>query len=64
MEWIMVAMPLALLILGVPIYAILAATAAVLLLLGDIPGAAIHQNMFGGVDKFPLMAVPFFIYAG
>ena len=64
MEWIMIAMPLALLILGVPIYAILAATAAVLLLLGDIPGAAIHQNMFGGVDKFPLMAVPFFIFAG
>src|SRR5213075_3112578 len=29
-----------------------------------IPLAALHQNLFGAIDAFALLAVPFFIYAG
>ena len=29
-----------------------------------VPWTAVHQVMFGSVDKFALMAVPFFIFAG
>ncbi len=64
MVWVMILMPLALLVLGVPIFTILAATSAVVLMFTDIPGAIVHQRMFGGVSHFTLMAVPFFIFAG
>ena len=29
-----------------------------------VPLAALHQNLFGAIDAFALLAVPFFIYAG
>ncbi len=65
MEWVMVLMPVGLLILGFPIFIILLATSAIILLFFmDIPLTAVHQVMFGSVDKFALMAVPFFIFAG
>ena len=64
MVWVMILVPLGLLLLGVPIFTILAATSVVVLLFGDIPGAVIHQTMFGGVSHFTLLAVPFFIFAG
>ncbi|MBO22528.1 MAG: hypothetical protein CMM26_09205 [Rhodospirillaceae bacterium] len=64
MLWVMLLMPVVLLILGVPIFVILAATSAVVLFFGDIPGAIVHQNMFGGISIFSLLAVPFFIFAG
>lgn len=57
-------MPVVLLILGVPIFVILATTSAVALFFNDIPGAIVHQNMFGGISIFSLLAVPFFIFAG
>ena len=64
MVWLLVFMPIALLVLGVPIFVILAVTSMVVLIFGDIPGTIMHQNMFGGVSIFSLMAVPFFIFAG
>ena len=65
MEWVMVLMPIGLLILGFPIFIILLATSAIILLFFmQIPLTAVHQVMFGSVDKFALMAVPFFIFAG
>lgn len=61
----MALMPLALLILGVPIFAILIATSAVILFFFmDVPMTVVHQVMFGSVDSFTLIAVPFFIFAG
>jgi C4-dicarboxylate transporter, DctM subunit len=60
----MLLMPIVLLTLGVPIFIILAATSAVVLFFNDIPGAIVHQNMFGGISIFSLLAVPFFIFAG
>src|SRR5256886_4234341 len=31
---------------------------------GTIPDFVVIHRMFGGVDSFPLLAVPFFIFAG
>ena len=61
----MAVVPVILLLLGFPIFVILLATAAIVLLLfAPVPPMAVHINMFGSVDKFALMAVPFFIFAG
>lgn len=65
MIWAMVLLPSVLLLLGFPIYvALLAASAAALLLYIDVPLALLHQTMLGSVDSFSLMAVPFFLFAG
>ena len=61
----MALVPVVLLLLGFPIFVILLATSAIVLLLfAPVPPMAVHINMFGSVDKFALMAVPFFIFAG
>jgi C4-dicarboxylate transporter DctM subunit len=58
-------MPVGLLFLGFPIFIILIATSAVILMFfTSVPWTAVHLVMFGSVDKFALMAVPFFIFAG
>ena len=65
MEWVMGIVPIVLLVLGFPIFVILLATAAIVLMVfAPVPPMALHINMFGSVDKFALMAVPFFIFAG
>lgn len=65
MGWVMAILPLVLLVLGFPVFLILLLTAAVLVLfLMDVPAAQLHITMFGSVDKFALMAVPFFLFAG
>ena len=46
-------------------FIILLATAAIILMIfAPVPPMAMHINMFSSVDKFALMAVPFFIFAG
>lgn len=65
MGWVMVLMPVALLALGIPVFLILLATSAVVLLLYmDVPVTIMHQVIFGSVDKVILLAAPFFIFAG
>jgi C4-dicarboxylate transporter, DctM subunit len=65
MGWVMVLLPVILLVLGFPVFLILLTTSAVVLLFFvDIPATAVHQVMFGSIDKFALLAVPFFIFAG
>ncbi len=62
---VLVALPLALLVLGLPIFLVLLTTSIVVLLFFvDVPTIIIHQQMFGSIDKFALLAVPFFIFAG
>ncbi len=54
-----------LLILGVPIaFAIGVATFIPLLLDGRLPFTLVITRMFGGMDSFPLMAIPFFVLTG
>lgn len=63
--WIIGTVPVVLLLLGFPIFIVLLATsAAVILLSTSLPLAMMPQIMFGSVDRFILLAVPFFIFAG
>lgn len=65
MGWVLVLLPVALLILGFPFFLILLATSAtVLLFFSDVPATAIPQVVFSSLDKYALLAVPFFIFAG
>ena len=58
-------LPVALLLLGFPIYLVLlTAVSVALVFFMNVPLVVLHQNMFGAVDAFALLAVPFFIYAG
>jgi C4-dicarboxylate transporter DctM subunit len=65
MSWAIALLPLVLLVLGFPIYIVLLTTATVAgLLFMDVPLTLVPQVMFGSLDKFTLLAVPFFIFAG
>jgi C4-dicarboxylate transporter, DctM subunit len=58
-------LPAILLILGLPIFVVLALTStAAILLVAHVPTQAIQTSMFGSLDSFPLLAVPFFVLAG
>jgi C4-dicarboxylate transporter DctM subunit len=58
-------LPVVLLAIGFPIFLILLVTAIVAVLtVTDIPTDAIQTYMFGSLDNFPLLAVPFFVLAG
>ncbi|HSD41207.1 MAG TPA: TRAP transporter large permease [Burkholderiales bacterium] len=65
MTWVLALLPLALLALGFPFFVILLATAAVVLAaFAPAPATVVHQVMFASIDKYALLAVPFFIFAG
>jgi len=58
-------LPACLLILGLPIFVVLALTSmAAIVFVAHVPLDAIQTNMFGSLDNFPLLAVPFFVLAG
>ena len=65
MIWTLAVLPLALLLLGTPIFAIfLIGAVATFVLFLSVPPVALHQIMFGGMENYALLAVPFFIFAG
>ncbi|RMH45632.1 MAG: TRAP transporter large permease [Alphaproteobacteria bacterium] len=58
-------LPLALIASGMPVFlALLAAAVAVTLWVAPMPPMVLHQVVFGGLDTYALLAVPFFILAG
>ncbi len=58
-------LPAILLILGFPIFLVLLVTCLVVVLfVADIPTEAVQTYLFAGLDNFPLLAVPFFVFAG
>src|SRR5208282_2158127 len=58
-------LPIVLLAIGFPIFLILLVTSIVAVLtVADVPTAALQTYMFGSLDNFPLLAVPFFVLAG
>lgn len=60
-----IALPILLLILGMPIFLVLLVAALFgIFQLGDIPLRTLHTVIFGSLDSFPLLAVPLFIFAG
>ena len=57
--------PTVLLLFGAPVFLVLlTASAATVLFVMDVPVEALHQTLFGAIDSFALLAVPFFLYAG
>ncbi len=60
-----VLVPFILLFVGFPIYLILFITAiiALMFILGGSP-TIVQTTIFGSLDSFPLLAIPFFIFAG
>ncbi len=57
--------PVVLLLLGFPIFLVLLSGVTVALVFYmKVPLAALHQNLFGAIDAYALLAIPFFIYAG
>src|ERR1700685_2492382 len=58
-------LPTILLILGLPVFEvlILPSTAAIVFV-PHVPTQAVQTYMFGSLDNFPLLAVPFFVLAG
>src|SRR6202451_3979876 len=58
-------LPALLLVLGFPIFIVLILTSIVaVLFVAHVPTQAIQTYMFGSLDNFPLLAVPFFVLAG
>jgi C4-dicarboxylate transporter, DctM subunit len=58
-------LPVFLLVIGFPVFLILLVTSIVAILtIAGVPPDALQTYMFGSLDNFPLMAVPFFVLAG
>src|SRR5207247_8310663 len=50
---------------GIPVAIAMAGSSLIYILWsGDLPGFTVIHRMIGGIDSFPLLAVPFFILAG
>lgn len=65
MYWVMGILPFVLLLLGFPIFLLLLITSLVILIgFTDLPLTVVHQTIFNSLNKFPLLAVPFFVFAG
>ncbi len=57
--------PLGLLLLGFPIFLVLLTGVTVAFVCYmHVPWVALHQNLFGSINGFALLAIPYFIYAG
>src|ERR1700690_3823894 len=58
-------LPAILLILGFPIFIVLVLTSmGAVFFVAHVPTQTIQTYMFGALDNFPLLAVPFFVLAG
>ena len=65
MYWVMGLLPFVLLLLGFPIFLLLLLTSLVILIgYFSVPMTVIPQIIFNSLDKYPLLAVPFFVFAG
>ncbi|KAA0969491.1 TRAP transporter large permease [Aureimonas fodinaquatilis] len=65
MIWTLGAFPLFTLLLGLPVFVVL--LLGVLATIGfvlPLPATMVHQNMFGAISSYTLLAVPFFLFAG
>ena len=65
MIWTLLAAPVLLFALGAPVYVVLLAGGSLtLLLFMNVPPLVVHQVIYGGVENYALLAIPFFIFAG
>jgi len=62
---LLLVLPFALLFLGIPIYLILLLTSLIAVaFVAGMPPTVVQTALFGALDSFPLLAIPFFILAG
>lgn len=54
----------ALLLIGVPVAVALGLSSLLYIMLKGLPDVLLIHTMIGGIDSFPLLAIPFFILAG
>ena len=65
MIWTLGAIPFSLLAIGTPIFVLLLTGAILTFAISlTVSPVAIHQIMFGGLENYALLAIPFFIFAG
>jgi len=65
MGWVMTILPLAMLLAGMPIFLLLLTTCiTAIVFFSKVPHEVVHQILFDALNKFPLIAVPFFIFTG
>lgn len=64
MLWVMIGLFFILLFLGVPIAFSMTLTSLFGIIVFDIPIMMLVQQLQSGIDKFPFLAIPFFILAG
>ena len=65
MYWVMGLLPFALLLLGFPIFLLLLITSLVVLFgFFNVPMTVVAQDIFNSLNKYALLAVPFFVFAG
>src|SRR5690606_1731495 len=50
--------------LGIPIAFAIGIASLAVIFYGDLPTTVLSQRTFAGIDSFPLLAIPFFLYAG
>jgi C4-dicarboxylate transporter, DctM subunit len=64
-SWLYIVIPVVLLMLGFPIYLLLLITGfAALYFSQGVQPTVIPTTMFGSLDSFPIIAIPFFVLAG
>lgn len=65
MTFALAVLPILLLLIGFPIFLVLLTSVSVALVFYmNVPLAVLHQNLFGSVNSFSLLSIPFFIFAG
>src|SRR5687768_6859029 len=65
LQWTLAVLPIVLLVLGYPFFVILLAAASMaLVFVLAMPAELIHQQIFSSLDKYALIAIPFFVFAG
>lgn len=65
MIWTMLVLPVALMTIGAPIFTVLMVSASVaMIFVLDLPIGLLQTELFGGINNYNLIAVPFFILAG
>jgi TRAP-type C4-dicarboxylate transport system permease large subunit len=65
MTWTLLGSFLAAMVSGIPVAIAMAGSALIYILAtGDVPPTVVIHRMISGIDSFPLLAVPFFIFAG
>ncbi len=63
--WVIGISLIVLLALRVPVsFAMLISSLLALLAMGNVPMVVVPQRMWGGLESFPLLAIPFFVIAG